>query len=71
MFEIGFWEVSLVLFVALLVLGPKHLPTVAKTAGKMLARWRNIVKHMQTEVQEITETPAEKTIDQQTKQPHE
>ncbi len=47
MFDIGFSELVLVALLALLVLGPKRLPEVARTAGKLLGqvrRWITDVK---------------------------
>lgn len=34
MFEIGFWELIVVLIVGLLVLGPKRLPAAARVLGR-------------------------------------
>ena len=38
MFDIGFWELTIIGVVALLVIGPERLPRVARTAGLWLGR---------------------------------
>ncbi len=40
MFGLGIWEISIVLVVALLVLGPKRLPDAARSLGRSLAEFR-------------------------------
>ena len=43
MFDVGFSELVVIALVALIVLGPKRLPEVARTAGQWLARFRRFV----------------------------
>lgn len=43
MFDIGFSELVVIALVALIVLGPKRLPEVARTAGRWVARFRRFV----------------------------
>lgn len=43
MFDIGFSELVVVALVGLIVLGPKRLPEVARTAGRWVARFRRLV----------------------------
>jgi sec-independent protein translocase protein TatB len=43
MFDIGFWELCLILVVALLVFGPEKLPGAARTAGLWVGRIRRMV----------------------------
>jgi sec-independent protein translocase protein TatB len=43
-FDIGFSELLLIGLLALLVLGPKRLPEVARTAGRWVARLRRFVE---------------------------
>lgn len=43
MFDIGFWEMLLIGVVALVVIGPERLPTVARTLGRWTAKARNFV----------------------------
>ena len=41
MFDIGFWELSVLAVIGLIVLGPERLPAVARTMG----RWVGQAKH--------------------------
>ena len=41
MFDIGFWELSVLAVIGLIVLGPERLPVVARTMG----RWVGQAKH--------------------------
>lgn len=43
MFDVGFSELLLIAVVALIVLGPKRLPEVARAAGRWMARIRRFV----------------------------
>ena len=43
MFDIGFSELFLVLVVALMVIGPERLPTVAKKVGRFFRRGQTFV----------------------------
>lgn len=43
MFDIGFSELVLIALLALIVLGPKRLPEVARTAGRWLGRLRRFM----------------------------
>ncbi len=42
MFDISFWEIALVVIVALLVIGPERLPQVAQKVGQTIARIRRL-----------------------------
>ncbi len=42
MFDIGFWEVSIVAIVALLLVGPERLPKLARLLGQWMVRFRRI-----------------------------
>jgi sec-independent protein translocase protein TatB len=50
MFDIGFWEICLVVLVALLVFGPENLPQAARTAGMWVGRARRMVSSIQQEI---------------------
>jgi len=43
MFDIGFWELLLILILALLIVGPGRLPTAARTAGYWFSKARRYV----------------------------
>lgn len=50
MFEIGFWELVLVAVVALVVVGPEKLPSLARTAGLWIGKARRMVADVKAEV---------------------
>ncbi len=50
MFDIGFWELFLILILALLVVGPERLPKAARTAGYWLGKARRYVEGVKEEV---------------------
>lgn len=49
MFDVGFSELVVVALVALIVLGPKRLPEVARTAGQWVARFRRFVADVKSD----------------------
>ena len=48
-FNIGFWEVILVLLIAFLVVGPKDLPRVARWLGRMVKKLRLLIREVKKE----------------------
>ncbi len=50
MFEIGFWELVMVGVVALLVVGPERLPSLARTAGLWVGKARRMIADVKAEV---------------------
>lgn len=50
MFDIGFWELSIIGVVALIVVGPERLPAVAKTVGLWLGKMKRVVGDMKSEI---------------------
>ena len=50
MFDIGFWELTTIAVIALLVIGPDKLPGVARTAGKWIGRARRFVGDVKTDI---------------------
>jgi len=51
MFSISFWEILLILIIALIVIGPKRLPEVAKTTGKWLRWFRNQITGIRSDIE--------------------
>ncbi len=50
MFDIGFWELCLIGVVALLILGPERLPSVARTAGLWIGRARRFMADVKADI---------------------
>ncbi len=50
MFDIGFWEMSLIALIALVVLGPERLPSLARTAGHWIGRARRMVGEVKADI---------------------
>lgn len=50
MFDIGFWELTVIAVVALLVIGPERLPKVARTAGLWVGRMRGFVMSVKADI---------------------
>ena len=51
MFDIGFWEISLLGLVGLMVLGPERLPAVARVVGGYLRKARRTWANVRTEIE--------------------
>jgi sec-independent protein translocase protein TatB len=66
MFDIGFFELSLIGVVALVVIGPERLPSVARTAGKWLGRANRFVSNIKEDIsKEIKDEELQKILQQQ------
>ena len=50
MFDVGFSELVLIALLALIVLGPKRLPEVARTAGRWLGRLRGFMNDVKQDL---------------------
>lgn len=67
MFEVGFWELVVVGIVALLVLGPQRLPTVARTAGLWYGKMRHFVYSVKADIdRELKAEELKRIIKEQT-----
>ncbi len=51
MFDIGFWEIFLILVLALVVIGPERLPKAARSAGYWFGRARRFVEGVKSDVE--------------------
>ena len=52
MFDVGFWEILLILILALVVIGPERLPAAARTAGLWVGKARRYIEGVKNEVGE-------------------
>lgn len=50
MFDIGFWELTIIGVVALLVIGPNRMPEVARTAGLYVGKVRRFIAAVQKDI---------------------
>ena len=50
MFDIGFWELSIIGIVALIVIGPERLPAVARNVGRWVGQMKRFVGNMKMEI---------------------
>ncbi len=55
MFDVGFWELSLIGVVALVVVGPEKLPSLVSEAGKWAGRARGTVRDLKYDLQRQAE----------------
>jgi sec-independent protein translocase protein TatB len=53
MFDIGWSEMALVLLVALIVIGPKDLPRMARTMGQWVAKGRAMAREFQRALEDM------------------
>ncbi len=51
MFDVGFWELTIIAIVALLVVGPEKLPELVRDAGKWLGAIRRYVRNTKREIE--------------------
>ncbi|WJW75648.1 Sec-independent protein translocase protein TatB [Thiohalobacter sp. IOR34] len=66
MFDIGFWELGLIMVIALLVVGPERLPRLARTAGLWLGKARSVVRSVKSEIdREIAAEELKQTLARQ------
>ena len=53
MFDIGWSEMAVILLVALVVIGPRDLPRVARTMGKWVAKGRAMAREFQSAIEDM------------------
>ena len=51
MFDVGFWELTFLATLALLVLGPDKLPGVVNSVGRMLGRARGLARSLKMQME--------------------
>ena len=51
MFDIGFWEITLIAVIALIVVGPERFPELVRNVGRWIGQFRRIVGSVKTELE--------------------
>ncbi|MCU7891378.1 MAG: Sec-independent protein translocase protein TatB [Candidatus Thiodiazotropha sp. (ex Ustalcina ferruginea)] len=66
MFDVGFWELTIIALVALIVIGPERLPKVARTVGLWLGRGRRFIANVKADIdKEIKAEELKEVIEKQ------
>lgn len=66
MFDIGFWELSVIGVVALLVIGPERLPGVARTVGAWVGRGKRFISSVKADIdQELRADELKRILEKQ------
>lgn len=65
MFDFGFWEIILVLIVALVVVGPERLPGLAREVGLWMGKIRRFVTSVRSDIERELQTDELKRMLQQ------
>ncbi|MCU7882099.1 MAG: Sec-independent protein translocase protein TatB [Candidatus Thiodiazotropha sp. (ex Lucinoma aequizonata)] len=66
MFDVGFWELTIIALVVLIVIGPERLPKVARTAGIWLGRGRRFIANVKADIdKEIKAEELKEVIEKQ------
>ncbi len=51
MFDFGFWELTIVMVVALLVVGPERLPALAGQVGKWVGKAKRVIESVRSDIE--------------------
>ncbi len=66
MFDISFWEISIVAIIALLVIGPERLPAVARTIGRWYGKLQRFITSVKADIeQELKASELKQIMDEQ------
>ena len=66
MFDLGFWEMLMIVLVALIVVGPERLPGLARTAGFWVGKAKRMITDVKSEIdQELAADELKKVLDKQ------
>ena len=63
---IGWFEILIIVAIAIVVLGPKDFPIMLKKVGSWIGSIKRYVNNVQSEVSSITEDTIEKNLDENT-----
>lgn len=64
MFGLGFGEIAVILFIALIFIGPKKLPELAKGLGKGMREFQNAARGLQETVRNPVNEVKDQIMDQ-------
>ncbi len=53
--QIGWFEILIIIFVAIILIGPKDFPVVLKKIGSWIGTFKRYVSNFQSQVTELTE----------------
>ena len=53
MFDIGWSEMAIIMLLALIIIGPKDLPRVARTIGQWVRKGRALAREFQTSLEDM------------------
>jgi len=57
-FDVGFWELTFIMTLALLVLGPDKLPGLVRSLGRWMGRARSVARNLRVQIErEVAEMP--------------
>ena len=62
MFSLGWMEISIILIITIVIVGPKEIPTVIKFIKKLTSNFRNVSKEFSSTIDEITHIQEVKDI---------
>ena len=62
MFSLGWMEISIILIITIVIVGPKEIPTVIKFVKKITSNLRNISREFSSTIDEITHIQEVKDI---------
>lgn len=66
MFDFGFWELAIVMVVALLVVGPERLPALAGQIGKWVGKAKRMIASVKSDIEsEIKAAELKEILDKQ------
>ena len=66
MFDIGYWELAMIMLVALVVIGPERLPGIARRVGLYVGKAQRMLASVKAEVnKEIAADELKKTLAKQ------
>jgi sec-independent protein translocase protein TatB len=68
MFDIAFSELFVIMVVALIVIGPKQLPTLARTAGLLLGKVQRQIAEIKNDIEHDLKIAEIKELDAEVRQ---